>query len=75
MTITTAKTAAKCMAGGCKNRAAIEISTERPGIRSRLRLCDECAAKLYAALGGRMIPKSYETVARRKPDEKPPKGV
>nr|DAO47617.1 MAG TPA: hypothetical protein [Caudoviricetes sp.] len=38
-------------------------------------MCDECAAKLYAALGGRMIPKSYETVARRKPDEKPPKGV
>ena len=66
MLITTAKSASKCMTGGCKNRAAIEISTGKPGIRSRLRLCDECAAKLYSALGGRMIPRSYETVSRRR---------
>ena len=75
MLITTLKSASRCMAGGCKNRAAIEISTERPGIRSRLRLCDECAAKLYSSLGARFVPKSYETVGRKRGDDGAVKGA
>lgn len=69
MLITTLKSASRCMAGGCKNRASIEIATGKTGIRSRLRLCDECAARLYSSLGARFVPKSYETVGRKRGDD------
>ena len=73
MLITTLKSASRCMAGGCKNRASIEIATGKTGIRSRL--CDECAARLYSSLGARFVPKSYETVGRKRGDDGAVKGA
>ena len=39
----------RCELGVCGNMASYALTMERTGIRSRIYMCDECIAKLYAA--------------------------
>lgn len=69
MQLTNPKTKTRCELGGCKNRAAYTVLMDRVGIKSRINLCEECASKLYSLLGATMIPKSYDTLKRKRNEE------
>ncbi len=61
--------------GACKKRAAYTIKMDRVGIKSAINVCRECLNELYVLLGSETVPKSIETVGRRRKDENPEQEV
>ncbi|MFR1565373.1 MAG: hypothetical protein ACLSUT_02925 [Christensenellales bacterium] len=62
------RTGARCEMGACKRRADYTIKMDRVGIKSAINVCRDCLNELYVLLGTETVPKSIETVGRRRND-------